>query len=116
MVFYIDAPGKGIEEYLADHGEYIGLLGYENGKNITADDISIDKINKKLEEDKFLVCLIMNNTWWVCVLFNNSDGAKEINSKYKGKKMLWYWLERQFIKHCLPNMKYKEFEKIFPSK
>lgn len=114
MLFYIDAHGQSIDEYLAENGEYIGLLGNKKGNNISPNDISIDKINEKLKEDKFLVCMILNNTWWVCVLFNTSDGAQEIKSKYKGKQMIWYWLERKYIKQCLPNMQYKDFEKIFP--
>jgi hypothetical protein len=115
MVFYIDSRGCGIDEYLAGNGEYIGMLGNPSGDNISPSDISIEKINEKLNNNKFLVCLILNNTWWVCVLFNTSDGAKEVKSKYKGKQMLWYWLDREHIKRCLPNMQYKEFEKIFPN-
>ena len=114
MLFYIDAHGCGIDEYLAENGEYIGMLGNSNRTNISPADISIDKINEKLKEDKFLVCMILNNTWWVCVLFNTSAGAKEVKTKYKGKQMIWYWLSRECIKRCLPNMQYKEFEKIFP--
>jgi hypothetical protein len=114
MVFYIDSKGKDIQEFIAENGEYIGTLGNKNDVNISPTDISLEKINEKLKDDKFLVCLILNDTWWVCVLFNNSDGANEIKTKYKGKQMFWYWLDRQWIKYCLPNIKYKEFEKIFP--
>jgi hypothetical protein len=38
----------------------------------------------------------------------------EVKTKYKGKQMFWYWLDRKYIKDCLPNIKYKEFAKIFP--
>ena len=114
MVFYIDAKGCETQEFIVDKGEYIGVLGNKNEKNISPSDISLEKIHEKLQEDKFLVCLILNDTWWVCIVFNNSDGANEIKTKYKGKQMFWYWLERKYIKYCLPNLQYKEFEKTFP--
>lgn len=114
MVFYIDAKGCETQEFIADKGEYIGVLGNKNEKNISPSDISLEKIHEKLQEDKFLVCLILNDTWWVCIVFNNSAGANEIKTKYKGKQMFWYWLERKYIKYCLPNLQYKEFEKTFP--
>ena len=115
MIFYIDARGEGIDEYLAEHGEYIGMLGSKiKEDNMKPDAISIQKINEKLAQDKFLVCCIMNMTWWVCILFNNADGAKEIKSKYKGKVMLWYWISRDCIKYCMHHMQYKEFLKEFP--
>lgn len=115
MVFYINARGKDTQEFIAENGEYIGVLGNKNEENISPADISLEKINKRYEnEDKFLVCLILNDTWWVCILFNNADGAKEIKLKYKGKQMYWYWLERKYIQFCLPNIQYKEFEKLFP--
>lgn len=114
MIFYIDAKGEGIDEFLADKGEYIGMLGSKTEQNITPNDISLERINEHLKEDKFLVCLVMNGAWWVCVLFNNSDGAQEIKQKYKGKIMLWYWLSREWLKFCMHHMQYKEFIKEFP--
>ena len=114
MDFYIDAKGEGIDEFLADNGEYIGMLGSKTEENISPDDISIEKINGRLKADEFLLCLIMNGAWWVCVLFNNADGAQEVRSKYKGKIMLWYWLSRDRLKYCMHHMQYKEFLKEFP--
>jgi len=116
MVFYIDSRGEAIEEFLARNGEYIGILGSKTEKNITADDISLEKINERLKNDEFLLCLVMNGTWWVCVLFNNSDGAQEVKKKYKGKIMLWYWLSRQWLKFCMHNIQYKDFLREFPEK
>ena len=114
MVFYIDAKSDDIFDYLSENGEFIGTLGSTTSQNITPNDISIDKINEKLKEDKFLVCAIMVSTWWVCVLFNNADGANEIKRKYKGKLMSWFWLSRENLKFCMHKLQYKEFLKEFP--
>jgi len=114
MVYYIDARGENINEYLAENAEYIGMLGSKTEKNITAEDISLDKINERLKQDQFLVCCIMNGAWWICILFNNPDGAREIRTQHKGKLMLWYWMTRAQLKFCMGTMHYKEFEREFP--
>ena len=114
MLFFIDAKGQSIQEYLAENCEYIGILGSSSEKNISPAEISVDRINEMMKQDKFLVCLIMNSTWWICILFN-SDGAKEIKSKHKGKIMLWYWMTRDQLKFCMHHMQFKEFLKEFPN-
>lgn len=117
MIFYLDARGQEINEYIADVGDYIGILSpSKENSNLKPDDISIDKINSHLAKDEFLVVVIMNQTWWVSLIFNNVDGANELKKKYKGKVMLWYWVKRENIKFCMHNMQYKEFLKIFPEK
>ena len=114
MIYYIDAKGESIDEYLASNAEYIGMLGSKTEKNITPADISLDKINERLKMDQFLVCCIMNATWWICILFNSPDGAKEIRTNHKGKLMLWYWMTREQIRYCMGSIHFKEFEKEFP--
>jgi len=114
MVFYIDSRGTAINEYLAENCKYIGILGSKTTNNITPDDIALAKINEHLANNEFLVCLVMNSTWWVCILFNNADGARELKEKYKGKIMLWYWITRDQLKFCMHHMQYKEFCKEFP--
>ena len=116
MVFYIDARGQDIAEYLAENCEYIGILGSKTEKNITPADISLQKINEHLANDEFLVALVMNHTWWLCLLFNNVDGATEMKMKHKGKITLWYWMSRDCLKFCMHNLQYKEFLKEFPEK
>lgn len=115
MVFYIDGYGQPIEEYLPKNASYIGMLGNPDEKCITYDDISLAKIEEHKKIDEFLLCLVMNGTWWNCILFN-SDGAKEIKAKYKGRVMLWYWITRERLKFCMHNLQYKEFLKEFPEK
>jgi len=117
MVFYLDVRGQDINEFLAENCDYIGILGSKNEdvKNITKEDISLDKINEHQEKNEFLVALIMNSTWWVCILFN-ADGAKEYKEKYKGKPTLWYWVSRDVLKFCMHHMQYKEFLREFPEK
>ena len=116
MIYYIDSRSVAINEYLAENCEYIGMLGSKTEQNITPADISLEKINARLAKDEFLVCCIMNSTWWICILFNNPDGAREIKENYKGKIMLWYWIKRDTLKQCMHHMQYKSFARDFPEK
>lgn len=115
MIFYIEPKGKEILEYIAEYGEYIGLLNSNDptAKNINKTDISIQKIEEHLNERKFLVVVIFYKTWQICILANTSDGFNEIKTKYKECQMFWYWLKEEYIKNCLPSIQYKEFKKIF---
>lgn len=114
MLFYLDAHSESIQEFLSREGEYIGALGTPEGATIKKDDISIDKINEHQANNEFLVCSIMNSTWWIGILFNTPEGANEIKTKYKGKVMLWYWLKREKLESCLHHMQLKNFNLEFP--
>lgn len=113
MLYYLNSHGSSIQEYLAENGEYIGILGSKEDNNIKPSDISLDKINEHLLKNEFLVCCILNGSWWVALIFNTKEGATEIKLKYKGKPMLWYWVKRHKIEECLPHIKLKEFENEF---
>ena len=105
MIFYIEPKGEDTLEFLAKNGEFIGTLNSpdKDAKVLTKSDISIENIDKKLQEGKYLVTLIANT----------SEGLAEIKTKYKANQMLWYWLDETFVKLCLPNIQYKELKKIF---
>ena len=117
MIFYIEPKGQDVIEFLADKGEYIGSLNSSdiNAKVLTKEDISINNINEKLKQNKYLIALIFYSTWQICILANTSDGLNEIKTKYKSNQILWYWLDEEFIQLCLPSMQYKEFKRIFKS-
>lgn len=116
MLFYLDAHSISIQEYLADKGDYIGMIGSPENVNITAQDISLEKIQEHEKNNEFLICSILNGSWWVAILFNTPEGAAEIKSKFKGRTMLWYWLKRSDLKFCLHHIQNKEFDKLFPIK
>ena len=113
MIFYLEPKLDNLIDYLAKRGEYIGTLNCDNNENITKSDISFDKIQENLKNNRFLVVLIFNKTWELCILFNTSEGAAEIKTNYKTCKMIWYWLDGKYIKECLPHMQYKQFKQIF---
>lgn len=116
MLYYLDAPGESIQDFLANNGNYIGILGSKDDKNISPSDIALDKINEHLKNNEFLICCILNGSWWNALIFNTSEGAFELKTKYKGKPMLWYWLKRDKVEFCLPHMKLKQFEIEFNNK
>jgi hypothetical protein len=74
MVFYIDAKGIEIQEFISENGEYIGVLGNKNEKNISPSDISIDKIGAMqslLELDLEETKALSDNDWKeLCSLTN----------------------------------------------
>ena len=115
MIFYIEPKGQDVIEFLAENGEYIGSLNSpdSNAKALTKEDISINNINEKLKEQKYLISLVFYNTWQICILANTADGLNEIKTRYKSNQILWYWLGEEYIQQCLPNMQYKEFKRIF---
>lgn len=115
MIFYIEPKGEDTLEFLAKNGEFIGTLNSpdKDAKVLTKSDISIENIDKKLQEGKYLITLIFHNTWYITLIANTSDSLTEIKTKYKANQMLWYWLDETFVKLCLPNIQYKELKKIF---
>lgn len=115
MIFYIEPKGEDTLEYLAKNGEYIGVLNSpdQNAKKLIKSDISIEKIDEKLKDGKFLVSLVFYNTWAIALIANTSDALAEIKTKYKSNQMLWYWLDNEYVKDCLPSIQYKELKKIF---
>ena len=115
MIFYIEPKGMEILEYIPEKGEYIGSLNSNDPetKKVSKEDISIEKIEERLKNRDFLVAVIFYNTWQFCILANTSDGLNEIKTKYKTCQMLWYWLNEEYIKNCLPSIQYKDFKKIF---
>ncbi len=115
MIFYIEPKGIEILEYLAKNGEYIGTLNSpdKEAKCLEKSDISLENIEQKLKDGKFLITLIFYNTWQICLIANTSDAFSEITTKYKSNQMLWYWLEERFVKESLPHIQYKELKKIF---
>ena len=116
MVFYLEPKIEPLIEYLANRGEYIGTLNCEESEEkLTKEDVSFEKIQENLKQNKFLVVLIFNRTWELCILFNNSDGARELKSKFKECRMIWYWLDGKYMQDCLPHMQYKQFLKMFYS-
>lgn len=115
MIFYIEPKGEDILEYMAKNGEYIGSLNLpdENAKKLTKADISIEHVEEMAENHRYLICLIFYNTWHICMIANTSDAFDDIKTKYKSNQMLWYWLDEEYVKSCLPSIQYKEFKKIF---
>ena len=115
MIFYIEPKGCEILEYIAERGLFIGTLNSpdKTAKKLEKDDISIERIEEHLKDHKFLISVIFYNTWQICIIANTSDGLNEIKSKYKACQMIWYWLDEQYIRECLPSIQFKEFKKIF---
>ena len=113
MLYYIDAHGESIQEYLAREGEYIGGIGIAEN-TLKKEDISLENIKTKQDDGIFLMCSVMNGSWWVGILFNTPEGAAELKAKYKGKPMLWYWIERDKLEACMHHMQLKNFNLEFP--
>lgn len=114
MLFYLDAYSESIQEFLSREGEYIGALGIAEAPTLKKDDISLEQIQKHQANGEFLICSIMNGSWWLGILFNTPEGAAEIKAKYKGKPLLWYWLKRDKLEHCMHHMQLKNFNLEFP--
>lgn len=114
MLYYLDSRSEPIQEWLSENGEYIGIIGGADGNTITAKDISVEKIEEHKKERKFLVCAALVGTWWVAVLFNTPEGAAEVKAKYKGKPLLWYWIDKDKLEFCMHHMQLKYFKKEFP--
>lgn len=115
MIFYIEPKGEDVLEFMAKNGEYIGSLNSpdKDAKVLEKTDICMERIEEKLKDELFLVCLIFHNTWHICLIANTSDALSEIKTKFKTNQMLWYWLSDAYVKLCLPNIQYKELRKIF---
>ena len=90
MLYYLDSRSESIQEWLAENAEYIGIIGGAEGNTITSKDISIENV------------------------FNTPEGAAEVKSKYKGKPLVWYWLDKEKLEFCMHHMQLKNFKKEFP--